>query len=211
MKLTKIRVLAWRLRFVLIACAILAILALALETLGTIRPPSHPVAVTKNSVEAGSVLQESDIEIVDMPKSLVPDGAISTVEGAVGKQVVVGLPQGTTVSKRLLVTSDFFANAPRGTRIVSVPILTDTQSTLVKVGNSVALYAPPDEYSTDGTARLLVDKVHVVGISREKNDGFLSSDQATTTAFIAVPTKKVPDVLGQSSHAALQIVLLGEK
>ena len=118
MKLTKIRILAWRLRFVLIACAILAILALTLETLGAIHPPSKPVLVTKTAIEAGSELQASDVEIVDMPSSLVPDGALETVDEAVGKQLAVGLPKGMVVPAELLATSEFFANAPRGTRIV---------------------------------------------------------------------------------------------
>ena len=211
MKVTKIRVLAWRLRFVLIACAILAILALTLETLGAIHPPSHRVLVTKNPVEAGTELQASDIEIVDMPSSLVPEGALTAVEEAVGKQLVVGLPKGMAVPGELLATSEFFAKAPRGTRIVSVPIIADGQSALVSVGDSVALYAPPDEYSADGTSTLLVDKVRIVGISQADSSGFLSSEQSTMAAFIAVPTKDVPAVLGQSSHSALQIVLLGEK
>ena len=209
MKLTKIRILAWRLRFVLIACAILAILALTLETLGAIHPPSKPVLVTKTAIEAGSKLQASDVEIVDMPSSLVPDGALETVDEAVGKQLAVGLPKGMVVPAKLLATSEFFANAPRGTRIVSVPILADGQSALVSVGDSVALYAPPDEYSADGTSTLLVDKVRIVGISQADSGGFLSSEQSTMTAFIAVPTRDVPAVLGQSSHSALQIVLCG--
>ena len=211
MTLKKIRILAWRLRFVLIACTILAILALTLETLGTLRPASHPVIVTKHPIEAGTELQESDIEIVEMPKNLVPEGALETVEDVVGKRLIVGLPQGMSVPKELLATSEFFANAPRGTRIVSVPILVDGQSSLVGVGDTVALYAPPDEYSTEGTSTLLADKVRIVGISREEEGGFLSSGESTWTAFIAVPTKDVPTVLGHTSHSALQIVLLGEK
>lgn len=209
MKVTKIRVLAWRLRFVFIACAILAILTVTLETFGAIQPPTQPVLVTKTAIEAGSTLEASDTEIVDMPRSLVPEGALETVEEATGKQLVVGLPQGMVVPSELLATSQFFANAPRGTRIISVPILADAQSSLVSVGDNVALYAPPDEYSTDGTSLLLADKVRIVGISQVDSSGFLSSEQSTTTAFIAVPIRDVPAVLGQSSHSALQIVLCG--
>lgn len=209
MKVTKIRVLAWRLRFVLIACAILAVLALTLETIGAIRPPSKPVLVTKTAIEAGSTLQAGDVEIVEMPSSLVPEGALETADKAVGKQLVVRLPQGMVVPSELLATSEFFDNAPRGTRIISVPILADGQSSLAGVGDSVALYAPPDEYSTDDNSILLVDKVRIVGISQADSGGFLSSEQSTITAFIAVPTRDVPAVLGQSSHSALQIVLCG--
>lgn len=209
MKLTKIRVLAWRLRFVLISCAILAILALTLETLGALRPPSTPVLVTKTAVSAGSELQASDIEIVNMPSSLVPDGAMDTVDEALGKQLVVGLPQGMVVPAELLASSEFFANAPRGTRIISVPILADGQSALINVGDSVSLYAPPNEYSADGHSTLLVDDVRIVGISQVDGGSFLNSEQSTMTAFIAVPTRNVPAVLGQSSHSALQIVLCG--
>ncbi|MBR5951126.1 MAG: SAF domain-containing protein, partial [Actinomycetaceae bacterium] len=194
-----------------IACAALAILALTLETLGTIRPPSRPVLVTTNTIEAGTKLEASDVTIVDMPRSLVPDGALEKSADAVGNQLVVGLPKGMVVCEELLATSHFFTNAPRGTQILSVPILSDGHGELISVGDSVALYAPPDEYSTDGRSTLLVNEVRIVGISQTESGGFLNSEQATRTAFIAVPAQHVPTVLGQSSHSALQIVLLGEK
>ena len=211
MKVTKIRVLAWRLRFVLIACAILAILAVVLETLGAIQPPTQPVLVTKTSIEAGSTIQESDVELVDVPTSLVPDGAIDTVDAAVGQHLVASVPAGMIVPEELRATSEFFTHAPRGTQILSVPILADGGSEFVDVGDRVSLYSPPDEFSEDGTSTLLVDDARIVGMSRGEEGSFLSGEENTLTAFIAVPTRDVPAVLGQSSHSALQIVLCGEK
>lgn len=211
MKVTKIRVLAWRLRFVLIACAILAILAVILETLGAIQPPTQPVLVTQTSIEAGSIVQASDVELVDVPASLVPDGAIDTVDAAVGHHLVAGLPAGMIIPKELLATSEFFTHAPRGTQILSVPILSDGGSEFINVGDRVSLYSPPDEFSTDNTSMLLVDNVRIVGMSRGEEGSFFSSEQAPITAFIAVPTREIPAILGHSSHSALQIVLSGEK
>lgn len=209
MNLTKIRILAWRLRFVLIACTILAILAVTLETLGAIHPPTHPVLVTKKPVEAGSELQESDIEIVDMPTSLLPEDALETVDDAIGKHLVVALPKGMVVPSNLLATAEFFEHAPRGTQILSVPIRADGQSSLVGVGDKVALYSPPDEYSTEGTSTLLVNDARIVGMSHSEEGSFLSGEEATMIAFVAVPTRDVAKVLGQASRSALQIVLCG--
>ncbi|MBE6484733.1 MAG: hypothetical protein E7Z96_08225 [Actinomycetaceae bacterium] len=209
MRLTRLRATLWRLRYLLAALTVLAMLSAVVSAISDIKAPTSQVVVSSRELPAGSKLGSGDITVADVPQDLVPRGALTHADAATDRILTTSLPAGMPLSSTMLLSSDFLASAPPGHVIVSVTITADGTEELAQPGASVALYAPPDDYSESGEAVLVTDKATVVGIGvTESSSGFLSEESNTRILYVSVPQNAASLVLGYGARTTMQVVLL---
>ncbi len=208
MTIRKLRALAWRIRYLLLALVAITALAAVLQTLSAMRPDTARVVVAARGLDAGIELAASDIRLAAVPENLVPDGAIVSKDDAIGSTIAAGLPEGMPLASSLLLGEDFLASAPKGHTVLPVTVASDAATGFARPGSTIALYAPPDEYSDSTDAVLVADKATVIGVAQEKSSGglFGTSGEATLALFVAVPDARAPAVLGASSSSPLLVV-----
>jgi len=86
--------------------------------------PLRPVVVATRALEPGSVVGVGDLDVRQVPGSLVPDGAVATVTDAAGRTVLVPVFAGVPVVAAQLAPDGrrgLGALLPPGSRAVAVP------------------------------------------------------------------------------------------
>lgn len=207
MQLNHLRARVWRMRHFLLALIAIAILGSVLETSASIRPASEKVVVAARDIAAGATLEASDLAVKEVPSGLVPDGALTDTDDAEGEVLAASLPKGMPLPRQLLVSDAFFDAAPAGRDIVPVSAAEDGASKIIKTGDRVAIYAPPQDMNASAEATLVADNAVVVGVAEGSESGSLfgAQTQATLTLFVAVPTETTPRLLGAASRSALLV------
>ncbi|AWE41684.1 MULTISPECIES: SAF domain-containing protein [unclassified Actinobaculum] len=209
MRLTRLRATLWRLRYLLAALTVLAMLSAVVSAISEVKTPMAQVVVSSRELSAGSKLGGSDLALVEVPRDLVPHGVLTQTDAATDRILTTSLPAGMPLSSTMLLSSDFLASAPPGRVIVSVTITADGTEELAQPGASVALYAPPDDYADTGEAVLVTDKATVVGVGlTESSGGFLSEESNTRILYVSVPQNAASLVLGYGARTTMQVVLL---
>lgn len=107
----------------------------------------RPVVVATHAVELGSVLRATDIAVRPMPAAFVPEGAMPSADGLVGRTVVVPIFPGAAVMAGHLAPDGLEGLAallPPGARAIAVPAGPETVA--VRRGDRVdvlATFDPP--------------------------------------------------------------------
>lgn len=135
-----LRVLAWRLRPLLLALAL--VLACALGARAGAPPPAPTVAVVvaADDLRAGDVLAAGDLRTVRVPRAAAPSGA-RDADDLVGEELAVDVPCGLAVVPAHLARSRFAAAAPAGTVAVPVHLADAAVAALLRPGDRVDLVA----------------------------------------------------------------------
>lgn len=207
MTLNHLRAYAWRMRHFLLALVAIAVLGAVLETVASVRPNVQTVLVTANEVSAGSTLDAANLTTADVPAHLVPEGALSDISEAEGEVITASLPAGMPISESLLLSNSFFDTAPEGHVIMPIEAASNAAAELISSGDSVALYAPPDEHNEAGEAQLVTKDATVMGLATSTTSGgLLGSDEENLTFFVALPERETSHVLGASARSPLLVV-----
>lgn len=135
-----LRVLAWRLRPLLLVLAL--VLACALGARAGAPPPAPTVAVVvaADDLRAGDVLAAGDLRTVRVPRAAAPSGA-PDADHLVGEELAVDVPRGLAVVPVHLARSRFAAAAPAGTVAVPVHLADAAVAALLRPGDRVDLVA----------------------------------------------------------------------
>lgn len=145
------------------------------------------VVSVRRDVAAGSSLGPDDVQVVEWPKALLPDGFVSTLPaGAVARSDLVA---GEVLVGRRLFPTDSGLEA--GERLVTLPV--PTAPPPVHAGSLVELYgirSLGDDHATQAT-RL------TTGVVVELTDSSLA---------IAVPEAAVPIVLDHLAFGVVDVV-----
>lgn len=136
-----LRVLAWRLRPLVIAAALVMACALGARVTAPPPTPTAPVVVADADLHAGDVLTEDDLRTVRLPRSAVPRMAVATTEALVGEELAVDLPRGLPVVTTHLARSRFVRSAPAGEVAVPVHLADAAVAALLRPGDRVDLVA----------------------------------------------------------------------
>lgn len=204
----RIRGILWRIRHVLIALTAFLCLLSVLQVASGLAPETRTVVVTSRDLSAGTLLEAGDLKVTAVPESLVPDGALSSIDQAEGEVLTGSLPGGMPLADPLLLSTEFLDSAPKGYAIMPVTIIADGTEELATPGTNVGLYAPPSEFDETAEAVRVVDHAVVVGHGNvPESSGFLGDTSDIRIIFLAIPDRDVSLVLGYGTNAALRIVL----
>lgn len=207
MNIIRIRAILWRMRFILVAMTVCAIVAGILEGLSEMSPATRPVLVTAEALPAGIELSASNIKVANVAVALIPEGVLTDASTALDKVLVTALPRGMPIAASSLLSNDFLKSAPPGYAIVAISLASEGTQTLAEPGSTVALYATSTETSEQKTTPL-VSRAIIMGVGAEESGGsMISSNEKAQTFYVAVPNSDVGHVLAENGRG-LQAALL---
>ncbi|PZR54199.1 flagellar biosynthesis protein FlgA [Xylanimonas oleitrophica] len=216
-----LRRLLWRSRFAVVAlCCGIA----ATSTVEALRPeplPVRDVVVPTHRLAPGAQVAHGDIEVRQLPATLVPADVLSDPADAVGRVPAVPIEAGMPLSAALVAGGDVVAQAPAGT--VVVPVRLDAAATaLLRPGDRVDLVTtaahvvgPDDDAS--GHAYLARRALVLPGATRTAPDaggsgGLLAGPAASSgpapVTLVAVAPDDAPALSAASGSGTVAAVLV---
>lgn len=140
--LLSVRLLAWRMRAVLVVTGLLLAAGAVARQAAPPTPPVEPVVVAAHDLTAGQPLAAGDLRVVRMPAGLVPDGATSDPSTLVDRAVTAGVPSGLPIVAAQLDGDRFGLALPAGTVAVPIRLADLAVAGLLRPGDRVDLVAP---------------------------------------------------------------------
>lgn len=154
------------------------------------------LVVANRSIEVGEVVSMADVEVRDWLSSLAPEGAQTSIDEVVGKEVSVPVCSGAPLVELNFRDPTDLVDVPSGHVAVSVPISEKLGVTSgIAVGTHVVIYR-----TTEETAELIGGDATVLAVPGN------SSSIGRASMTIAVTAKDVPAVLTASASGDLRIV-----
>ena len=159
------------------------------------------VLVAARAIAGGAVVAASDLQVVRLPASGVPEGAITDPEQAVGRVVVAEVP-----TRRVLTGSDLLGAAGLvGSGMVALPVRFGEAGTvgLLDVGNRIDILGP-----TAGTEAygVVAAAVRVVAIPKGEDTGLLDGGQAELV-LVEVSSAQAAAIAAAASVSSLSFAL----
>lgn len=194
-----VRVLAWRLRPLLLAMALVGACALGARAAAPPPTPTVPVVVAAGDLQAGDVLADGDLRTVRLPRSAVPASAAPTAESLVGEELAVDLPRGLPVVTDHLARSRFVTSAPAGAVAVPVHLADAAVAALLRPGDRVDLVAGAlDGWPGDEGPEVLAEAALVLEVLTDDDDegeglgllGTGSAEDGDPLVVVAVPAEE---------------------
>ncbi len=195
----------WRYRYV-IATALITLAALL--TLQQFRPspPGSLTVVAISDLPAGVPISAEDVGSVFLatsPKGIAMDPA--------GLTPIVTIPAGVPVAESMLLGPGLPDHAPPGTVVAPVRVSDPSVLSLIRVGDSVDLYAGGSEFGTNSTgAELISSRVRVIAIpgAESSGGGLLGLNGEEHTMFVgAIPESDASLFSGASGVAPFRVVI----
>lgn len=134
-----LRVLAWRVRPLLLAGALVCACALAARLAAPPPPPTAPVVVAAADLPAGSVLTTEDLRTARLPLAAVPRAAVADPAALAGAVLAVDVPAGLPLVSAHVSGGRFATDAPAGTVAVPVRLADAAVAALLRPGDRVDL------------------------------------------------------------------------
>lgn len=204
----RLRVLAWRSRFV-VAAACLGLAAAV--TVDALRP--HPssgtdLLVAARDLPAGAALSGSDVRVATVPRALAVAAAGASDEARaalVGRTTAVPVPAGMPLVPQLFAGTDLVG--PPGTVVAAVRLADDALTTVLAPGDRVDLLAAPVE---GGAGVTLARSALVLPSPPTDGGGGLlgSSDAQAAPLLVAVRPDEAVALAGAGLSRALFAVVV---
>lgn len=203
--LLHVRIALWRSRHLLLLTAVLGAGWFLARSLIAPAPPTVPVVVTAQEVEAGTELTRADLRVVHLPPSVAPDRPMSVAE-AVGAVPVVTLPSGVPVLPALLGQDRFDRRPPPGTVTVPVRLADPAVAALLRPGDRIDVVAQGAEAER---AVVLARRAVVLDLVPDEGDaGWLAAGEATGLVTVVAVTPAEGHLLAGSGWGWLGAVLV---
>lgn len=187
-------------RFTYLRRRTIAALATGLAVLAALRAlvPAAPELVTvvaaAHPLAGGTVLQSSDLTRVDLPSEAVPEGALTSVDEAVGTSLNGPLSARSPVTQASVAVGQQLAS--EGHVVAVLPLADDTVAPLLHPSARLDLIN-----SADGTP--LAQNVRVVATPATSGDGLMSTG---SSAVLVEVTPKVAGVLAMAAQTGGVVV-----
>lgn len=167
-----------------------------------------PVVVLTGDVSGGSVIQESQLKIADVPTTYVPSDAATEISQVAGKTAVVNLHANSAISQNSITGSENATSLDVAVSAGNVGYMTSLSgaaaaSPMVKPGDRVDIMTS----DKDGNASMFATGVRVLAV-----DGKLADDKSgngySTMTFDLTPQQaadlfELIDVRGGSIHLVI--------
>ena len=151
-----------------------------------------PVVVAKINIPARTRIQESMLQIKELPVDMVPEGAINNFDDVNNVQIKVSIFAGDilTIQKVFNAKGDegFVGEIPADCRAVSINVSEVTSvAGFAKPGDKVdLLLVEKDKYSA--TTNLLLQNVPLLSVNQDMTGSNILDDNGNTTSAISNPT-----------------------
>ncbi len=155
------------------------------------------VVAAVHSLEPGDVIGAADVSLRDWVTDLVPEGAMTSLDGVLGKEVAVPVARNSPVTELTFRDETHMAEVPRGHVAISVPI-TDKLGVprSIRQGSSLVAYGVGREASELLSADIEVLSAPAAG-----------SSASGLQLSLAVPADRVEKVLSASASGDLRLVV----
>ncbi len=154
------------------------------------------LVVANRNIEMGEVVGMADVQTRDWLSSLAPEGALTSLDDVVGKEVSVPICSGAPLVGLNFREPENALDIPSGHVAVSVPITEKLGVTSgIAIGTHVVTYR-----TTEGSAELIGGDATVLSVPGG------SPSIANASMTIAIEAKDVPAVLAASASGDLRIV-----
>ncbi len=180
-------------------CAAAAVLV-AIQAARPDPGPTTPVLVTATALTSGARVGTDDVEVVAMPDSLAPAGALRTHADTRGRVVAAPVPEGAVLTELSLVGPGLLEGFGRGTALVSLRVADAATVAPVRVGATVGVVgtaprgaAPP---------RVLARRARVAALPGDEGD-----DRAVLVLAVDSDVARTLSGAGVAWHLAVTVVL----
>ena len=172
--------------------------AVGLAVMDSILPRSGHVraVVSARSISAGASVTERDLTIMDIPRDLVPAGAVTDIDAALGRTLATGMSQGEILTEQRMVGPSL-ARSLTGTsesKIIAITLADAGIVSALRTGDSVDIVSTADER---GVAAPLAHGARVVNIVDNE------------VVLVALPTGAAEVVAATSLASPLTLLLAG--
>ncbi|MDR1266117.1 MAG: SAF domain-containing protein [Propionibacteriaceae bacterium] len=192
-----VRFLTLHRRLVATLAAMLSVTALAVVLTGRDQVLVEVVTVVQR-VEAGQTVTADAVRLTGVPQELLPQGALTQAETAVGRLAAAGLPVGAIVTTDALVTSAGRSSAA-GRLVMPLTLTQPELVDLLRPGDAVALIVS-DPYGET----TVIDDVVIVGLPQSDSGGLLAS---STTSSILIDVSDAVAAQLTAARAASTITI----
>lgn len=157
------------------------------------------LVVAEKGLKPGDVVSQADVRMRDWVADLAPEGAITSLENVVGREVTVPVASNAPVSELAFRSDSEAIEVPSGRVAVSVPV-TDKLglSRGVRQGAPVAAYEVLDSGSS-----LIAEGITVLASPQAKSSGIAAQGQVT----LAVSPDNVTRILSANAAGSLRLVM----
>ncbi|MDQ1619264.1 MAG: pilus assembly protein CpaB [Actinomycetota bacterium] len=183
------RAAAWH-RRLLVAGLLAASVAFAIQALSPQPPHGVAVLVATRNISGGMQLSPADVQLRDVPQSVVPDGALRREDDVAGRTLVAPLRAGEVVTDVRVVGRSYLE--AYGAELVAAPVrIADAASVqLLHAGDVIDVLAAgaQAEGTSAGGARLVASAVQVITIPRSKGSLLGSADVGDSALLVLATT-----------------------
>ena len=176
------------------------------------------VVVAKEDIAPHEIINESMVEVKDMPEELIPDGALMSVMDLAGKPAVSRIYAGD-----VLTTQKIFLDKSRAGFTGMIPADCRAVSVAVSSVTGVAGFARPGDYvdvilvekdKRGATSKLLLQNILLLGINQEvegnketKTDGKGVKVTPPSVATLALQADDMLELLSAAAIGEIYLVL----
>lgn len=163
------------------------------------------VLVATRNIAAGETVTEGSVDTRLWLADLLPEGAVTSADEVVGKQLGSSILKGEVVSAQRLSKASSGFEVPEGMAAVSVPTR-DVQA----LGGALRSNMSVQVYATGSSSTSLLIKDALVLETSLADSGSLTSS-ASAWVTLAVPEESVQELVAAAQNLELYFVLLGKK
>lgn len=177
-----------------------------LMALSPAAPKSATLLVATTTLPAGTALGPEQLKAVDVPLSLVPEGALTDSQAALGRILAVPRTRGA-----ILTTSDFVGRdlltGGDGLDLVSFRVADSGVVALLSVGDVISVIGSTSE----GVTKPIASRVRIAALHEQVSSGALGGSATSQGALVVVaaPPSTAQELAAASAQYALSVVLDG--
>lgn len=188
------------------ALAMAVCLVCALMALSPSAPESRTVLVTTAALPGGTTLAPDHVRTVDVPLDLVPEGALTGNQAALGRTLATSRTRGSILTDSDLVGRGLLAGE-QGLDLVPFRVADSGVAALLSVGDLISVIGS----SSDGATKTVASEVRIVALHQPVSAGALGGSSPSEGALIivAAPEHTAQELASASSQYALSVVLDG--
>lgn len=166
------RALRWHRRWFAALFALIAVAA-TLSSLGSAAIGTVPTVVASRTIPGGTILSNADLEIVQLPASMVAVGAFHRFDDALGGETITEIPERSVLTAASLLTDRVAVSAGK----VALPVrFADTASiSLLSPGSRIDVLGANTQH---GGFSVVAANARVVALPSQKSSGMLANNNA---------------------------------
>lgn len=189
---------AWHRRALAAALAGLGVLLLATQLAPT-PPPGTDVVVTTRAVAAGDVLKASDVRVMELQPSSLPDSDLPGIDDVVGATVASNVAANSVLQPGMLAVA---TDVAPGRALVPVAIADEQLAGLLVPGTRVSLV-----HASDGFEVVTDDALVTALPAAREPSGLAVGGTRAPLVLVDVPREIAPEVASLGQYGALGVIL----